>query len=248
MPNYNHSYFHAKKIFWCWFKGEENAPELYRACFNSLKKNINDYEIILITEDNLSQYVQFPPYILKKFKANIISPTHFSDLLRLELLIKYSGTWIDASVLLTKFDDIFFKSNFFFFQSFNNKNVAGSSWFLTSEKEHPILKTTRDLLYEYWRKNDNQYNYFIFHFFFKLSCNKYYEDLKKVPEFSNEPVHILQTKLLTKFSEIEYKTILNNASIHKLTNRIPSKEEKGLFYHHILNDYPDLRNMNLSYI
>ena len=48
---------------------------------------------------------------MEKHKNNIIDNTHFSDLLRLELLIKYGGTWIDASVLITKYDKSFFKRN-----------------------------------------------------------------------------------------------------------------------------------------
>ena len=166
LPNYNHTYIHHRKIFWCWLQGEENAPKLYRACLDSLRKNIKNYEIIIITKENIKKYVKFPPYILEKYKNNQISNTHFSDLLRLELLIKYSGTWIDASVLLTKYDEVFFNGSLFFFQAFNNKNIAGSNWFITSEKNNPILKSTRDLLYEYYRTNNNLYNYFIFHFFF----------------------------------------------------------------------------------
>ena len=58
---------------------------------------MRDREIVLITQDNLFNYVQFPDYILKKWEAGVITNTHFSDLLRLELLIKYGGTWSDET-------------------------------------------------------------------------------------------------------------------------------------------------------
>ena len=45
-----------------------------------------------------------------------MSPTHFSDLLRLELLIKYGGTWVDASVLITKYTKDYFNKDLFFFK------------------------------------------------------------------------------------------------------------------------------------
>ena len=102
----------------------------------------------------MNKYIHFPFYILEKYKNHNISPTHFSDLLRLELLIKFGGTWIDASIFLSKYNEIFFNNDLFFFQSFKNKNIAGSNWFLTSEKNSPVLKTTRDLLYEFWRENE----------------------------------------------------------------------------------------------
>ena len=42
-----------------------------------------------------------PEYIVKKWEKGRIPAALFSDLLRLELLIKYGGTWIDSTVLCT---------------------------------------------------------------------------------------------------------------------------------------------------
>ena len=51
---------------------------------------------------------------MDKYKKGIFTRTHFSDILRLELLTKYGGTWIDASVLITKFDSRFYDNTLFF--------------------------------------------------------------------------------------------------------------------------------------
>ena len=45
LPNYNHTHIHNKQIFWSWLQGVENAPDLYKACLNSIKKNLIDYRI-----------------------------------------------------------------------------------------------------------------------------------------------------------------------------------------------------------
>ena len=205
---YNHTYLHNNKIFWCWLQGEENAPGLARACLNSIKRNAKNHEIIIITENNMNKYIHFPPYILQMFKNKFIQRTQFSDLLRLELLIKYGGTWIDSSVLMTKYEEKFFNNDLFFFQIFNKNWIAGSSWFITSEKESPILKTTLDLLYEYWRKFKYLYNYFIFHVFFKMSCDKYEKDYMKIYNYSSELVHKLQWELYHKYKKKIYKRII----------------------------------------
>ena len=42
-----------------------------------------------------------PDYITDKWQRGIIGNAHFSDLLRLELLIEKGGYWIDATVLCT---------------------------------------------------------------------------------------------------------------------------------------------------
>ena len=89
---------HVDIVWVCWFQGMEHAPKMVQYCFESLKSNLRDKRIILITEDNYKEYVQFPTYILEKYEKGCFSKTHLSDLLRLELLIKYGGTWIDATV------------------------------------------------------------------------------------------------------------------------------------------------------
>lgn len=237
LPIYNHTHYLSNKIFWCWFQGREKAPNLIKACFNSVKRNCKEHEIIIITKKNIHQYVHIPSYILKKVQKKNISLTHFSDLLRLELIIKYGGTWIDSTVLITKYEPIFFNNNLFFFQSSKNKSIAGSNWFINAEKENPIIRTTLDMLYDFWARNDKICHYFLFHFFFKIACNKYEKDYKKVPFYSNKPVHLLQKDLFVKFKNLRYKHILNYASIHKLTRKHKTNITNGLVYHYILEKY-----------
>ena len=92
----------SDKIWICWFQGIENAPELVKACYNSVLKNYKDKEIIVLTEENYEQYVDIPEYILKKWKKGYISFAHFSDILRIELLSKYGGLWLDSTIFTTK--------------------------------------------------------------------------------------------------------------------------------------------------
>ena len=204
---YDHTHIYSDNIYWCWLQGIDKAPDLYKATFNSVKKECNNHN------------------------------THFSDLLRLELLIKYGGTWIDASVLITKYEKIFFRQDLFFFKSVNNPRVAGSNWFITSEKGSPILKSTRDLLYEYWRKENNLCDYFIFHLLFKLSYQKYYNDYLNMPNFSNVPVHYLQRELIKKFNYTKYLDLVENISIHKLTKKLRFPSNKYSFANFIINHY-----------
>ena len=125
----------------------------------------------------------------------------------------------------------------FFFQVSHSKLISGSSWFLSAEKDSPILKTTRDLLYEFWRKNNHLTHYFLFHYFFKIACDKYNEDYKNIPFFSNIPVHFLQKELYKPFDLLRYKNILSLSSIHKLTRKHKPKRTQGLLYNHILKEF-----------
>ena len=236
--DYNHTHILNNTIFWCWFQGVEKAPKLYLSALNSLKLNLKNFTIILLNDNNFRNYVHFPPYIIEKYNNNLITKTHFSDILRAELLLEYGGTWIDASVLATSYSESFFDKDLFFFSE-RTFEAIGSSWFITSEKGSPIIRTTRDLLYEYWRLNNNLFDYFLFHMFFKISCFFYYKDFKNVPFISNRPPHQLRDVLNHDYSKKLYDKIINSSSIHKLSIKqlTADKKKGGTMYHHILEEY-----------
>ena len=87
---------HPKVIWWCWLQGIEATPPIVRACYNSLVQgewfNVNGYKVKEIDAKNWKEYIELPDYIVKKWEKKQIPPALFSDLLGLELLIKYGGT------------------------------------------------------------------------------------------------------------------------------------------------------------
>ncbi len=147
------------------------------------------------------------------------------------LLIKYGGTWIDASVFMTKYEERFFRKDLFFFNL--------SSWFITSEKGSPVLKTTRDLLYEYWRRENYLCYYFLFHESFSIAFDRYKEDYYDMPDISNRPEHYLQDYLMKKMNIDKYLNLVKNISIHKLNIKFISKhfKSKNSFLYYIIDKY-----------
>lgn len=228
---------YSNKIWWCWLQGEDKAPDLCKACLESLRYHFKNKEIIVITEKNMWDYVDFPEYIKIKYNKGIISRTHFSDLLRLELLIRHGGTWIDSSVFCTGEDINLFDNNLFVYQNFmrGDEAITASNWLISSEKNNPILCTTRDLLYRYWEKNDYTIHYFIFHFFFRMATEKYKSEWQQMPRYSNIPPHILQFEMFDSFSEGRLKEVKKMSNFHKLTQKadLPSNIE-NTFYEYIL--------------
>ena len=243
LPTYKSTHHYSNKIFWCWLDGEDNAPPLYQACLNALRKQCNsDKAIIVISLNNLDQYVKLPDSIIQKYMEKKICPAHFADIIRVELLSIYGGTWIDASVLMTDYNPDFFNRDLFFFQSYKRNDLSnvGSNWFITAEQGSPVLQTTRDLLYEYWKRNDKAHNYYIFHFFFRMAYLKYKNHLTTMPKYSNLPPHDLREQLGRPFSTERYTRILRTSSIHKLTVKTMKTFPAGvnnLTYHHILREF-----------
>lgn len=88
-------------IFVCWLQGEEAMPPVVKACYASIKRFAQNHPVVLITSENLSQWVAIPEHILRKVSEGKITPTHFSDIIRVNLLAKYNAIWLDASIYLT---------------------------------------------------------------------------------------------------------------------------------------------------
>lgn len=69
----------------------DNAPDLVKKCYQSVVRNNPNKKVIVISEKNISDYVTFSEYIVTKLKQGVITHTHMTDLLRLDLLITYGG-------------------------------------------------------------------------------------------------------------------------------------------------------------
>ncbi len=90
------------QIYYCWLQGEEYLTPVARVCYNVLKKQAGNYKVIFLDENNFSDYVDIPDYIVQKFKSGKMKPAHFSDVIRMNLLEKFGGLWLDATVLVTE--------------------------------------------------------------------------------------------------------------------------------------------------
>ncbi len=236
----------SNKIWICWFQGRDNAPLLVKKCISSIEKNLKKYEVIILTMDNYKDYVDFPDYILEKVKKKEISLTHFSDLLRLNVLIKYGGIWIDSTVLCTtnKIPSYIYKQPLFVFKEINlnpldTMPTVASSWFIAAGPDNNILIATRDMLYAYWQKHNYLKDYFLFHICFKLATEIYQGEWDNVPTYNNINPHMLQFELQKEFNKERWEELINMAPFHKLNRHINSDGEVFTNLDYILNDYKE---------
>lgn len=184
----------SSNIVWiCWFQGMEQAPALVRKCYQSVKENMPDHEMILITSENLQEYVQFPDYIIDKWRKGQITHTHMTDLLRLELLIRYGGLWLDATVFCSgkNIPDYMLHSDLFFFQCLkpgrDGHSHISSSWMISAKTNNKILMAVRELCYEYWKEHNRLIDYFLLHDF----VARYWNFIQKTGSISYHEIMLL---------------------------------------------------------
>lgn len=228
---------YPNKIWVSWLQGEENAPLLVKKCLASIKKHSSGLEVILLTEENIHKYVTFPDYILEKKKKNIISNTHFSDLLRIFLLAKYGGIWMDATVYLTgSLPDYILNAPLFCYKSshLSPGKIKASNWFIAAERNQEIIVRTQDLLLEYWKHENRLIHYFIFHLLQSIAIDSLPHlalQWKQIPYYNNVNPHILLLELPDPYSDERFRQIKLLSPVHKLTWKISSEDliKKGTF-------------------
>lgn len=216
-----------EKIWVCWLQGVENAPSLVKVCIDSICKNAGSREVILLDRKNIKNYIELPQYVLKKYKKDIITAAQFSDILRSAILAKYGGTWIDATVYCTQpiAEDMLDSELFCFKSNLLDKgmSIKASSWFISCRPGNEVMVKVRDLLYEYWKREDRLIHYYLFHIFFSMAtesspdCRRIWSSMEF---YSMVYVHQLQYLLNQKYNEQQWSTIKKTASLHKLNHRI----------------------------
>lgn len=241
LPLYNTSGVKNHVIWWCWLQGEENAPNLCKACLRSLKVHLPSYQLKIITENNFHEYVKLPQFIITKYKNGTIGKAHFSDIIRTALLVEYGGIWIDSTVYCTGYKEKIFDSPFFVFQNYQlagYPSAIASNWLISAEKNHPILHTMLDVLYRYWEKHDKANHYFFYHILFHIVVQKYEKLWIKMPRYSNIPPHYMQNELFKEYDESLANRLRQQSDFHKLSYKFKqlSEDTSGLFVEKILNN------------
>ena len=153
-------------IWSMWWQGEDNAPEIVRMCFASIRKHCGFHKFIVITKDNYSDYVDMPEYIFRKKDEGIITLTHLSDITRMYLLARHGGMWLDSTVLVTENipDEIFSMYYYTIRRGFDvhDFNTAMKRWNICvqkAEKGCTLCEFVLDMWLEYWKDNDTLIDY-----------------------------------------------------------------------------------------
>jgi hypothetical protein len=229
-----------KHVWFCWLQGIDKAPDIVKSCLKSQKQWLKDKTFTIITADNYKEYISLPGFIEEKYARHIIPDAMFTDLIRVELLIKHGGTWIDSTVMITGnnypkeiLDCPIFMPQYI---SMEGSWHGISNWFITADRESHLLILLREMLYEYWRRYDCVLDYHVFHLFFNMIAYKYSDEIKKMPLLNS--YHCIELlKHLGEDSQPErLERFLSRVSIHKLSYRLNKKimENKANTLHDLL--------------
>ena len=230
-------------IWACWLQGEESAPPLVKVCLARIFERFHGYEKTLITRENMGAYITLDPVVLRKWQDGLLSDNAFANIVRLELLLRYGGVWLDATVYPTTEtmpsyleDAPLFAYSSWHWLSGDIRPV--SVWLLASVPAHPILQTVRDGLVQYWQDYDALVDYFVFHMFFRMAIARYPDLWRATPRYTNVLPHLMQFELAAPYRAQRFAELCALSPFHKLTHKLPVavREDPGNLYHHLLEE------------
>ena len=238
----------SRRVWVCWLQGFELAPELVKVCVASMRRWLTDREITLLSYDNYTEYVELPPHVVERYEKGEMPAALFADLLRLEVLIRHGGTWMDASMWMTGYQDKeIFDADLFMFQALrrDDKTFYGTSnWFITACAGNRPLMVLRDVLTQYWKDYGVTLNYYMFHDFFYTVAGLYPAEIAAMPRRNRLlPLRLLQ-RLGDAYDERWMEELQSRCGVHKLNYRVPTEvlADKHNFYHSIVN----VKNTNIT--
>ena len=236
----------TSNIWVCWWQGEENMPEVVKVCYRSIKKLSGKHPVVLITEENLKNYVQLPQFIMDKYAAGIISRTHFSDILRFYLLKEYGGIWMDITNFLTAEIDSFVPvdSTFYSYKHITEYNNVSqglwTSYFNASGKGNIIPSYLYESLVSYWNKTDKLEDYLLLDFIFKLGYDNIPAMKKIIDSIPLKEIGTMRKIMNRKWNGEEWKRYFVQAPFQKLSykkyvNKTTKKGEKTHYAYMVEN-------------
>jgi mannosyltransferase OCH1-like enzyme len=124
------------KIIWTYWDNPQ-VPDFVEKCRKNWEKFAPNYEIRYLNKNNIENYVTNMP---ENWQS--LPPYRQADVLRLKLLEKYGGIWMDASILLMENPDKFVGGDVTLFTSpmTTNADPIYENWFIASTPNNKIIK------------------------------------------------------------------------------------------------------------
>lgn len=157
--------------FWImWWQGVDNAPELVKNNINRLTSLLGEENIHVITRYNFEDYTNISSGLKFKLKEKKISFTHWSDIVRFNILKNNGGYWIDSTVAMSETFKSFLETEpqkYFFSLSSSKEDyhyISYNQWttWLVGGIPHLELFEYIDAFYNsYFRYHDKVVDYFL---------------------------------------------------------------------------------------
>lgn len=224
-----------------WWQGEDSMPDIVKKCYNSVQRFCGNKKIVLITKDNIRDYTDISENIYLKLNSGVITFTHFSDILRANLLKNNGGLWMDATMYVTNsLDNIELKELLYrVSQSKDTFNISFGRWtgFFMGGPSGMDIMSFMDRLYQcYWEEYDELIDYFLIDYALDYAWNKNLSEFKSLEDkYKNIDPNLfdMQKFLNSKYDEMFWNDLTRNTNLFKLSYKKKINEKDDNVYNHL---------------
>ena len=212
-------------IWILWWQGEDHAPEMVRRCIDSVRKNANGHPVYVIDSNNYRTFIKLEQHIIDKLNAKVISLTHFSDIIRMNLLAEHGGFWMDSTIFCTKS----IGGDEFNHPIFTGRNPGAdltniSLWNWTGFaiygwKGGKLFCLMRDFFNQYWHDHERLIDYFLIDYGIRLiydTCPDIMNQINAIP-VNNQDLYFYQQHFNDAYDSNICKQEPGNTWLYKLS-------------------------------
>lgn len=242
----------SQSIIWQFWEpvegvSDRNIPsQIIKQCISSVERyRYQKYEHRILSLSDVSDFVDIPNFVYEKLKNKSpgFSLTAFSDILRLFLLLKYGGIWVDASILaLDNFPEKYLNfankdgngfsfcrseledletrkkwralgPGYFSWNKFSQVNWLNS--FIIAGSNRKLIKEILRVLLLIWKYEKEYPHYFSSQIIYCYLTKR--KNFHPFESLSDVPPHFLQFKFQEEFKQEYIDYLRKNCPIQKLT-------------------------------
>ena len=205
-------------VIWIYWNDDSYMPQMVKNLINQIREHSNGAKVVVVTEETVTDYVQFDDVVWRKYKEGKISLTHFSDLLRVSLLYRYGGVYMDSTLwLIRPLPKCVTDSDFYTYRSddvdeTNASRARWSSFFIACHKGNLMMKAALDVFVEYWHRYDYLVDYVLIDYTFNLLYDKIpsVRNMIDAVPVNNTNIWQLQPCVHKAYSETDFKSLFDD--------------------------------------
>lgn len=236
---------HEERIFTLWLQGEEQAPDIVKSCFASIRRHCTQ-PLVILDGKTVFDWITLPEAIVEKYRAGKIKPAHFADICRVELLHTYGGYWLDSTCYVSAPIPAWITEHDFFVFMAGEKVHGNYSFiqncFIRARKGSYLLEAWRAMILDYWLHEDRRVDYFQHQVMFRTlvtynaAAAELFGEMTRLDQY---PTHLYlyeyknlpyDEKVLLKAAEEGF--FYQKTSYRDLENIVP-----GSFADHLVHDH-----------